>query len=326
MRIQMLCGGLGSQIWHYSFVRFAERSNPEEKWLFDDSYFYTYDHVSMNFYRMEDVFGLKLNLLSNHYDECEWQEIIRLRKTGLSMPQILFDRGIPLVMVEGCPEDTREPFSGAIVEARKNGKLGFDPALVKLPYENIYYHADWARKDYFMAFREENKAEMPFPKLTSAQNMECAEKIKNSRSVGIHVRRGDFIWLGRDLGAGKYRDACKNVVERYPDAHFFVFSDDLEWCKANADAAGFNLANHTTFIYGNSDKKKNYIDMQLLSMCRGMIRNAESSFSQVAGWFNDNLEFEIKIKSDHESIRNDIKAENQPRTDLYWRWLHAGPL
>lgn len=118
--------------------------------------------------------------------------------------------------------------------------------------------------------------------------------IGNSHSVGIHVRRTGFLDSNWVISPNQYLTACKQILEVYPKAHFFIFSDDLEWCQVNSTLCGFNLAAKTIYIKGNT-VPNNYIDMQLLSMCNGMIRNAESSFSQVAGWLNPKLEFDYKI-------------------------------
>lgn len=292
MKIHLLSGGLANQIRHYVFVRFAERYRPRDAWFFDDSFFFM--ESVHNGYELEKVFGIHLNLLSLYYSKTLWDEIIERRKHGVILPQYLLEHRTNIVVFEGKHSPYQAPFSGKIIRA-KGEHLGFHPEYIDLPYENTYYHADWAGRKWFDTYAEENRRELQFPPLNDKQNLSYAEQIGKSYSVGIHVRRGDFQAVGWDLPAEVYKPACLQVLEEHPDAHFFIISDDLDWCRENKKKLGFSLARQTTYVEGNTGKNS-YIDMQLLSMCKGMVRNAESSFSQVAGWLNPNLEFEIKIK------------------------------
>jgi len=52
-------------------------------------------------------------------------------------------------------------------------------------------------------------------------------------SVAVHVRRGDFLTVpGFDVcGAEYFRNAMDAMRKRVPGARFFVFSDDVSWCR-----------------------------------------------------------------------------------------------
>lgn len=311
MKIQLLSGNLGNQIRIYAFVRFAERMEPTDRWFFDDTNFFLgrlwsdpVDENDSSQIKMalsndiERVFSLKLNLLSRYYDPETWKEVIKQRKKKYTFPQILLDMGEEIVLFEGRISATQindqAKFTGKTVFAGGE-HLGFHPEYVNLPYENIYYHAEWSNRKWFDAYAEENRKELQFPPLTDRQNLNYAKQIGDSYSIGIHVRRGDFHVVGWDLPTEAYKPVCQRIVDEHPKSHFFIFSDDSDWCHTNEKELGFDLAANTTYVSGNTGDNS-YIDMQLLAMCKGMIRHAESSFSQVAGWLNPNLEFEIKIK------------------------------
>lgn len=312
MRIQLMGFGLANQIRMYVFARFAERYHPGEKWLFDDSWFFA-DDVPGRHYQLERAFGLKLNLMSKYYDADTWEKIVQGRKKGLSTAQILSDMGMPIVLASDWP--TYGTFDGTVIDIP-----GFDPSVVELPYENVYYHGFWASKKWFQPYEEENRAELSFPKLTDKQNLEYAESIQDCLSVGIHVRRGDFVPLGWTVPKEWYRPICEQVLEEHPDAKFFIFSDDLQWCKANSEELGFDLPSQTTYISGNTGENS-YIDMQLLSMCKGMVRSRDSSFSQVAGWLNRDLEFEIRFKSIQEKDRSKVAQNYRDEDTRAHSWL-----
>ncbi|MGN0506373.1 MAG: hypothetical protein ACI4FZ_07410, partial [Lachnospiraceae bacterium] len=97
MKIVILNGGLGNQLYQYTFLRFLETVT-REKCIVDDSPFWG-ENVQHNGYELEKVFRLKLNLLSNYFSEDVRAEMIRLRSEGISIPQQLLNNGINLTMM-----------------------------------------------------------------------------------------------------------------------------------------------------------------------------------------------------------------------------------
>lgn len=68
------------------------------------------------------------------------------------------------------------------------------------------------------------------------------------------------------------------------DWTLFVFSDDIDWCRENSEAMGFNKFKKTVYVEGNTDGR-NYIDMQLMSRCKGMMMS-NSAFCYLAALLN----------------------------------------
>jgi len=88
----------------------------------------------------------------------------------------------------------------------------------------------------------------------------------------IHVRRGDYVDNPHyaQLGMDYYKEAIRTLVNLPTnDAPivFFVFSDDIAWCKEN-------FPSHFVFMEGNTD----FEDLTLMSLCNYFI-TANSSFS-----------------------------------------------
>ena len=287
MRIQFLNGGLANQVFQYIFVRFAELYQPTEQWYFDDSFFWV--NQVHNGYELEKVFGIKANLLSQYFDEDVWEEVITRKKNGISLPQTFLDMGIPISMLAETTNYSKfNPFSGEVIRIGANE---FHPEVTKIARENLYYHGYWINKQWLESYHDIICRELQFPIIEDERNTENANRIKNSLSVGIHVRRGDFVKLGYDIPLYYYKDSCKQFLNEYPMADFFVFSDDIEWCKQNDAGMGLNLASKTTYVSGNMEGN-NYRDLQLLSMCRGMIMS-NSSFCYLAALLDHNLDFFI---------------------------------
>jgi hypothetical protein len=113
---------------------------------------------------------------------------------------------------------------------------------------------------------------------------ECVRLIKQKYSdllsrtpVAIHVRRGDYLSapLTHPIPPMEYFRKSMNHYEK--DTTFLIFSDDIAWCRKSFK--GENIF----FIENNSD----YIDLYLISLCRGVIIS-NSSFSWWGAWLNIN--------------------------------------
>lgn len=292
MIMQNIGGGLGNQILQYIFARFVERRNPYQTVIFDDTYLGLYKVHSG--YELEKVFGIQVNLLSQCLKQDQWEGILSWQKKRDSLlpqvPQFFYHAGLPIVMVT-TRDLHSEYFPGLIIFPDQ-----LTPDLWTFDYSNVYCFGYWINNDWFEQDKEENRKELTFPKLSDCKNLKYEEKINTcNMPVGIHVRRGDYTRLGSYVSAEDCRLACKEVVDKFSNSCFFVFSDEVDWCKAHATEMGFDLAPHTIFVEGNNHGK-NYIDMQLMSMCRGLIRPEISTFSMVAGLLTQDLEFERVLK------------------------------
>ncbi|MDO4302514.1 MAG: alpha-1,2-fucosyltransferase [Bacillota bacterium] len=116
-------------------------------------------------------------------------------------------------------------------------------------------------------------------------------KIEGFLSVSVHVRRGDYLNSSEVYGGictGKYyQKAIELMREKYPQAVFFVFSNDPvwtgEWIK---ERYGEDKA---FVVVEGTDENNGYLDLFLMSKCRHHII-ANSSFSWWGAWLNSNRE------------------------------------
>jgi len=116
------------------------------------------------------------------------------------------------------------------------------------------------------------------------------DQLKGKTSVSIHVRRGDYLsapgasQVHGVLPLSYYRAACEHLLQRHPEAHFFVFSDDPEWCKGNM----LDIAPRVTCV--EHDAATTAVrDMGLMARCRHHVI-ANSSFSWWSAWLNPSSE------------------------------------
>ena len=104
-------------------------------------------------------------------------------------------------------------------------------------------------------------------------------------SVGIHVRRGDYLKEKQYLGICEldyYTKAIDIMKEHFVCPSFYIFSNDLEWCREKLEV----LTGKENTVYVDWNKgNESYQDMRLMSYCKGLII-ANSSFSWWGAFLN----------------------------------------
>lgn len=120
----------------------------------------------------------------------------------------------------------------------------------------------------------------------SKHSKEILFQITQCNAISIHIRRGDYISENnKNLYGGictteYYQKAIKIMCSKVPNPHFFIFSNDIEWCKKN-----INLP-HSYYVNCNKGKDS-WQDMFLMSKCKHNII-ANSTFSWWGAYLNEN--------------------------------------
>jgi hypothetical protein len=153
--------------------------------------------------------------------------------------------------------------------------LTFDPrfeALAKSTYLNGY----WQSHRYFESVADVIRSELRSPAAPLASNQDWLDRIRQTNSVCLHVRRGDYL----EPSLLEYRGVCQpsyyvsaicRIRERVKNPVFFVFSDDLIWCRKNL------LTDDMIFVDANTCEDA-VDELHLMAACRHHII-ANSSFS-----------------------------------------------
>ena len=107
-----------------------------------------------------------------------------------------------------------------------------------------------------------------------------------NNSVCIHVRRGDFTSsvnkYTHDLCDNQYyRKALEIIEDNVSNPCFYVFSDDIEYCKSM-----FSQLDNIRYVSGNKNISTKE-EMFLISCCKSAII-PNSTFSFWSVWLGDN--------------------------------------
>ena len=259
MKIVNIFGGLGNQMFQYALIE-ALKSKYGEVVLADIHYFK--DCVPHNGYELETIFPVKLQYASA-------KDVKRL---AFYEPNYKLHRIIKHLHIKKRT---------TILE------------LLSKPYhEDVfvessrYYDGYWQDPRYFEGLRDVLAERFAFKLQLDGRNFSICQQIEACQSVGIHVRRGDYLKKKRYRGVcdvDYYAKAIEYVRQQVHSPHFFVFSNDMEWCKENL--LGLLDGNYCLFVDWNCGKDS-YKDMQLMTRCHSLIM-ANSSFSWWAAYLNN---------------------------------------
>jgi hypothetical protein len=150
-----------------------------------------------------------------------------------------------------------------------------------------YIDGYWQSEKYFVDFEVQIRETFEFKKAPDGQNTKVASQIKSADSISLHVRRTDYISNTKANSfhgvcqIEYYKKAIELICQKISDPHFFIFSDDSEWCAQNFDF----LVNKT--IVSHNTGAASFEDMRLMSLCDHNII-ANSSFSWWGAWLNAN--------------------------------------
>lgn len=270
MKIVNVIGGLGNQMFQYAFALSLKDKFPDEDILIDTQHFnylFLKKYKSCNLhngYEINKVFkGTSLPVASRK----------ELRLVTRYIPNYLLSRVV------------RRLLANRKTEYVEDKNYVFYPEVYDIQ-GSCYYEGYWQSARFHEHSKEVIRNEFSFG-YPNAYNFKVEEQIKNSSSVGIHVRRGDYLLDPEYTGICDL-DYYKRAIEKIGanDKTFFIFSNDIQWCKNNLlDLLSQSI--DVFFVDGNKGKDSPW-DMYLMSKCEHLII-ANSSFSWWGAFLNKDV-------------------------------------
>jgi len=170
---------------------------------------------------------------------------------------------------------------------------------------NVVMWGFWQSQKYFNDVENEVRAAFKCRNPLEGEAAVLGKQIAASSSVAIHVRRGDYLlakyaklYAGTDLSY--YDRAVEYILGKIESPYFFVFSDDIAWCKENLKLPARATV---TYVDASSSGPKASYHLELMSLCRHNII-ANSTFSWWGAWLNANPK-KIVIAPKHWYVGNE---------------------
>ena len=239
-----LMGGLGNQMFQYEFGK--NISNITNRKLILDLSFLNKRDLGPDFvYRNYDldIFNLKNVSIVNQYND-----------------------DYDLIVEDFNPDLTIESINTIIKEIIQNTS------------NTIYLDGYWSSPQYF------NKIDFTFNDECLTQSNDLLFNIQNTNSVMLNIRRSDFLNNNFHGTYGKeyILKGINKLKLQFTDLKFFIFSDDIEWCKDNLH----DIPNSTIVTHEHKGNKF-YNYFLLMSECKHFII-PNSTFAWWAAYLSKN--------------------------------------
>jgi hypothetical protein len=275
MIIVKITGGLGNQLFQYALAR-ALSLKLECELVLDISF---YPQQTLRKYEL-DKFNVKARLATD-------QEVRKAGAGNHFIARIIRKLGLTSVLY---PKYIKELESIRYVSRIDECTAG------------CYLDGYWQNPDYFEAYKKELWADFVPVESISKPAVVWLDKINKTESVSLHVRRGDYVEsthtnsVHGTCSLTYYRKAIEYIHHKVNSPTFYIFSDDIQWCKDN-----FDFIENVYFV----DNTCSAIDdLVLMQNCKANII-ANSTFSWWGAWLNLSQNLQVApVNWFSDSVRN----------------------
>lgn len=259
MIVVRMYGGLGNQLFQYAFGRYLSLKNSTELILDLNWFKYTPKFDTKRYYE-----------LNNFCVSCRYLSIIEKTIFRLSNNKYI-------------GKYVNLPYNLAY---KKERQYSFDSNNLDIK-NNSYIDGYWQSYKYFNQIDSVIRREI---RLLSSVMIDSryADFILNSNSISVHVRRGDYVNntvvsnVHGVCAIDYYYNAMSYFQNTLSQPNFFIFSDDMLWCKK-----AFKNFDNVYFMSSNCVKNAS-VDLVLMSMCKHHII-ANSTYSWWGAWLGGGL-------------------------------------
>lgn len=177
----------------------------------------------------------------------------------------------------------------------REDRFQFNSAVFNRISSKIYVSGYWQSYHYFDAIasilKNEIRLQGPVPKAV----YDMQNEIISTTSVGLHIRRGDFLHvsLHQAINADYLPKAIAYISQIIKKPYFFIFSDDIIWCRSN-----IKLNFPVVFVDEHLSGPNGIYHFHLMTQCKHFI-TANSTFSWWAAWLSDQCSDKIVITPNH---------------------------
>ena len=220
--------------------------------------------------------------------------------------------------------NTEVPFGPRCGREITEPDLTYHPELLNKYDEDVTLSGYFQCPKYLSGVEDQIRRAFTLRYFPSPESLAVANKIHQSNSVFLHVRRTDSL-AARGLAfhgvcSGEYYAQAVSYMHAHAqDPRFLVFSDDIEWCKKNLELPAIFVDHNTTGVESlpdnevrKTDSGTEHEDLWLMSRCKHGI-TANSSFSWWGAWLQQNSQkICLSPKQWFTSEHNDLSKDMIP--------------
>lgn len=205
--------------------------------------------------------------------------------------------------------------------------MAFDEEVLRATCANLILNGCWQSERYFVKVAATIRQDFRFTAPIAPEHAELAQAIAQTASVCLHVRRTDYL-LPQDtkgfIGVDYYVKAVHTIRSIVSNPVFYVFSDDIGWCRAN-------LPIDCLHRFVSPDRRTcdgTVSDLQLMTACKHFII-ANSTYSWWGAWLGS---FEQKCvvapqrwyRDDPQTVWDPVASKLKRSVDIIpERWLRV---
>ena len=303
MIIIQVAGGLGNQLQQYALYRKLVRIGKEVR--LDISWFDQIQKQRKEGIKTDDIPAVtERNLELRYFDRLIFETCTKEEKEAL-------------IGNEGITGRLRRKMFPDTVKWFHETKM-YHPEIFE--FEDMYLSGYFACEKYYSDILYDLREKIQFPPSSNLENERLTKEMNVQESVSVHIRRGDYLkpenaeMFGSICTEKYYEAAIGAVKEKYPMAHFYIFSDDISYVKKHYSSEEYTIVdiNHG---------RDSFYDMYLMSQCKHNIC-ANSTFSFWGARLN-RYEYKMMIRPTiHKNSQVFIKGEMQ---ELWPEWSFISP-
>lgn len=227
-------------------------------------------------------------------------------------PYHLFDNSIKIKFYR------KSIFKKPIIEIKEEA-FHFKDLFPKYVKRNVYLDGYWQSYKYFEEIEGDFRNELQFSIPLTEEQLLLGEKIKQTTSICVNFRRTDFVTLPTAIqthgvpSLDYYYKALELVKDKVgSDIEIFVFSDDIEWCKAH-----FKVDEKVFFVSHALFKGERFSAyLQLMTFCKHFII-PNSTYGWWAAWLSKNDD-KMVITPEQWFTDKDLQSQTQDLRPKNW--------
>lgn len=253
MRIVKLKGGLGNQMFQYSYALLLKKRTGDKVYV-DYS---AYKSLEGDTVRVPRIAKFRISLPAA--TEKELQQVCRLKHVGNSQSFIYR--------------------VGVFIEGMINKRYYIEPNRAFIHPEtiinNAYFDGYWQSWRYVNEVKDDVLKEFVPNYVMNNATIETQNVMQNQNAVFVGVRRGDYKKEAShygSFGTEYYERAMSYIDKRAEKPVYYVFSNDIDWCKNNIKWGNRNV------VFREKEMQINdFEELMLMATCKHAII-ANSSF------------------------------------------------